>query len=75
VIRVLKALLGADGFTRASSLFDRCDGSAATVEDFIKCFEESSGRDLRPFMEWYNQAGTPAVTAKGVYDAAARHMS
>jgi len=23
-------------------------------------------------MEWYNQAGTPHVTAKGVYDAAAK---
>jgi len=43
VIRVLKALLGADGFNKGIQLyFDRCDGSAATVEDFIKCFEESS---------------------------------
>ena len=26
--------------------FERCDGTAATVEDFLACFAEVSGRDL-----------------------------
>jgi aminopeptidase N len=52
--------------------FERCDGTAATIEDFIACFAQTSGRDLEPFMQWYRQAGTPLLTAKGAYDAAAR---
>jgi aminopeptidase N len=42
-----------------------------TIEDFVKCFEDASGRDLTQFSLWYHQAGTPLVTASGSYDAAA----
>ncbi len=41
----------------------------ATVEDFIACFAEASGRDLSQFMGWYDQAGTPTLKASGQYDA------
>ncbi|HVY03109.1 MAG TPA: aminopeptidase N, partial [Caulobacterales bacterium] len=70
VIRMLKALLGEAGFAKGIQLyFDRCDGSAATVEDFIGAFADACGKDLSPFMAWYSQAGTPHIEAKGVYDA------
>jgi aminopeptidase N len=70
---MLKRLLGADAFARGMQLyFDRRDGTASTVEDFIACFAEASGRDLSDFMRWYDQAGTPALSAHGVYDAQAR---
>ncbi|MDX2233580.1 MAG: aminopeptidase N [Hyphomonadaceae bacterium] len=73
IIRVLKALIGDDAFARGMQLyFTRCDGSAATLEDFVHCFEETSGQDLGRFMTWYRQAGTPRVVARGVYDAGAR---
>jgi len=73
VIRMLKTLIGAEAFQRGMTLyFDRHDGDAATVEEFIACFAEASGRDLTQFFRWYEQAGTPIVTAKGAYDAAAR---
>lgn len=73
VIRALRALIGADAFRKGMDLyFQRCDGTAATVEDFIACFAETSGRDLTQFMTWYSQAGTPLVVAHGSYDAAAR---
>ncbi|MGE3302392.1 MAG: aminopeptidase N [Hyphomonadaceae bacterium] len=73
VIRLLKALIGDDAFAKGMQLyFQRCDGTAATIEDFIACFAEASGRDLRGLMRWYDQAGTPRVTARGNYDAAAR---
>ena len=52
--------------------FERYDGQAATVEDFIGCFETVSGRDLSLFMRWYSQAGTPKVTVRSAYDAAAK---
>ena len=73
VIRMLKRIIGEDAFARGMALyFERCDGSAATVEDFIACFVEASGRDLGSFMGWYDQAGTPSLTSRGVYDADAR---
>jgi aminopeptidase N len=73
VIRVLKRIVGEDDFARGIQLyFDRCDGTAATVEDFIACFEEVSGHDLSGFMGWYDQAGTPVLTMRGAYDAAAK---
>ncbi len=52
--------------------FERHDGQAVTIEDFVKCFEDASGRDLTQFSLWYHQAGTPLVTASGAYDAAAK---
>ena len=39
--------------------FERHDGEAATIEDFLKVFEDVSGRDLSQFALWYHQAGTP----------------
>ena len=71
VIRMLQTLVGADGYRKATDLyFKRHDGQAATVEDWVKCFEDSSGRDLAQFRRWYRQAGTPTITATGAYDAA-----
>jgi aminopeptidase N len=73
VIRMLKRLIGADAFARGMALyFERRDGTASTVEDFIACFEEASGRDLAAFFGWYEQAGTPALTSRGAYDAASQ---
>jgi aminopeptidase N len=73
VIRMLKRIVGADAFARGMELyFQRCDGTAATVEDFVGCFEEASGQSLDAFMRWYAQAGTPRVRAALRYDASAR---
>ena len=71
VTRMIATLLGRDGFKAGMDLyFERHDGQAATVEDFVKCFEDATGRDLSQFSLWYHQAGTPVVTASGAYDAA-----
>ncbi len=73
VIRMLKAYVGEDAFARGMQLyFDRCDGTAATVEDFISCFAEASGKDLSVFAQWYEQAGTPHLEVQGAYDAGTR---
>jgi aminopeptidase N len=73
VIRMLKRIIGDDAFARGMQLyFTRCDGTASTVEDFVACFEETSGQDLTQFMRWYDQAGTPTLKARGLYDEAAR---
>ncbi|CAH1671350.1 aminopeptidase N [Chelatococcus asaccharovorans] len=72
IVRMLRSLIGPAAFRRGMDLyFARCDGTAATIEDFLGCFAEASGRDLGHFAQWYEQAGTPVVTASGQYDAAA----
>lgn len=69
--RMLHTLLGKEDFRKASDLyFDRFDGQAVTVEDWVRCMEEASGRDLSQFMLWYTQAGTPNVKADWFYDTA-----
>ncbi|HZK99695.1 MAG TPA: aminopeptidase N, partial [Caulobacteraceae bacterium] len=75
VIRMLKTIIGAADFRRGMDLwFERWDGQATTVEAFIECFAETSGRDLTTFFAWYEQAGTPEVTLKARWDAAARAL-
>ncbi|HJU31777.1 MAG TPA: aminopeptidase N, partial [Hyphomicrobiaceae bacterium] len=74
VVRMLQTLLGRDGFRKGMDLyFERHDGQAATVEDFIACFEEANSRDLKQFMTWYSQAGTPELVCQLKYDA--RHRT
>jgi aminopeptidase N len=73
VIGMLKTLVGDEGYRKATDLyFERHDGQAATVEDWVRCFEDTSGRDLGQFRLWYRQAGTPVVEARGAYDAQAQ---
>ncbi len=72
VVRMVHTLIGAEKFRAGMDLyFERHDGEAATVEQFIQCFADVSGRDMTRFMLWYSQAGTPVVTAGARYDAAA----
>ncbi|MBY6119944.1 aminopeptidase N [Mameliella alba] len=62
VIRMLKTLVGDEAYAKALDLyFDRHDGDAATIEDWLKVFEDATGRDLTQFKRWYSQAGTPRV--------------
>ena len=63
VVRMIRTILGAETFREGMDLyFERHDGEAATVEDFLKVFEDVSGRDLSQFALWYHQAGTPNLT-------------
>ncbi len=73
LVRMIKTILGADGFRKGMDLyFERHDGDASTIEDFIKCFEEVTGHDLTHFSLWYHQSGTPVLKANGVYDEATK---
>ena len=76
IIRMYRTIVGPDAFARGMDLyFERFDGTAATVEDFMACFAESSGRDLSEFFRWYVQAGTPRVEAATAYDAATLRLT
>ncbi len=70
ICRMLKCLLGHKTFARGMQLyFKRHDGQAATVEDFIKCFEDTSRKSLKQFFRWYEQAGTPVVSVIEKYSS------
>ena len=65
LIRMLKTILGAEEFRKGCDYyFDTLDGTAATIEEFLACFEHSSGQNLSEFMTWYSQAGTPTLTVE-----------
>ncbi|HEY4292721.1 aminopeptidase N [Luteibacter sp.] len=71
LVRMLAGHLGHDGFRKGMNLyFERHDGQAATIEDFLKALGDATGADLSPYLAWYGQAGTPRLTAEGRFDAA-----
>ncbi|WP_102830153.1 aminopeptidase N [Bartonella bovis] len=68
VVRMVHTILGPTLFRKGMDLyFQRHDGQACTIEDFIACFAEVSGRDFSQFMLWYEQAGTPNVEIDSHY--------
>ncbi len=71
VIGMLKLLVGDADYARALDLyFDRHDGQAATIEDWLKVFEDTTGRDLTQFKLWYSQAGTPQIAVAEAWEPA-----
>jgi len=71
LIRMMATLVGAAAFRRGFDLFiARHDGRAATCEDFVDAIGAGASRDLRPFMRWYSQAGTPRLAVRSIHDPA-----
>ena len=69
LVRMIATILGRDRFRQGMDLyFQRHDGQAATIEDFLKCFEAASGEDLSHFKLWYSQAGTPELVCELKHD-------
>jgi aminopeptidase N len=62
LVRMQAHLLGPQRFRKATDLyFERHDGQAVTTDDFVRCMEDASGRDLHQFRLWYQLAGTPEL--------------
>ncbi len=75
IVRMLASVLGRDGFRRGlDRYFERHDGHAATVEDFLGALGDANGVDLTPWLAWYGQAGTPVLDAEAHYDARTRQF-
>ncbi|MGN2254104.1 aminopeptidase N [Frateuria sp. GZRe12] len=73
LVRMLAGRLGHDGFRRGMDLyFERNDGRAATLEDFLAALGQANGIDLSPYLAWYGQAGTPRLSGEGRFDQAHR---
>ncbi len=69
LIRMIYQLLGEKSFQKGITLyFQRFDGMAVTIEDFVFTMQEASGIDLEQFKLWYSQSGTPKVTMSRSYD-------
>ena len=68
VVRMIHTLLGEEMFRKGMDhYFELHDGEACTIEDFVNCFADVSGREFSQFMLWYEQAGTPTVTVNSDY--------
>tara|TARA_R110002020_G_scaffold67179_4_gene176318 strand:+ start:12835 stop:15378 length:2544 start_codon:yes stop_codon:yes gene_type:complete len=69
VIRMLKTLVGDEAYAEAVTLyFNRHDGQACTIEDWLQVFEDTTGRDLAQFKRWYAQAGTPRLAVQETFE-------
>ena len=76
VVGMYHSLLGDELFRKATDLyFDRHDGQAVTIEEFVKAMEDASGRDFTQFRRWYKQSGTPHLKVSSHYDAADKTLT
>ena len=76
VVGMLHKILGAEGFRNGSDLyFERHDGQAVTIYDFVSAMEDANQVDLSLFTRWYKQAGTPVVTVDSEYSQADQTLS
>jgi aminopeptidase N len=78
VVRMMHTLVSRAGFAAGMKLyFQRHDGQAVTCDDFAQAIADANpgsalATRLDAFKQWYAQAGTPRLQARGLYDAAAR---
>ncbi|WP_298678227.1 aminopeptidase N [uncultured Lentibacter sp.] len=70
LIGMLKRLVGDTAYDAALALyFERHDGQACTLEDWLKVFEDVTGESLAGFKLWYTSAGTPRLFVREAFEA------
>ncbi|MDX2028195.1 MAG: aminopeptidase N [Alphaproteobacteria bacterium] len=75
VVRMIQTLAGRAGFVKGMKLYvKRHDGQAVTCDDFVKAMADANRIDLRQFMLWYQQAGTPVLKVASQYDVRAKTL-
>lgn len=73
IVGMIHKLLGEEGFRKGSDLyFDRHDGQAVTIDEFVGAMEDANDVSLKQFKRWYKFAGTPVVDVTSVYDSGAQ---
>lgn len=66
---MLANMLGAGKWRQATNhYFEKHDGAAVTIDDFVDAIAETSERDLSQFKRWYSTAGTPVVDIRETRD-------
>ncbi len=69
VVRMIHTLVGGENFRAGMDLyFQRHDGQAVRIEEFVRAMQDASGVDLEQFQLWYSQAGTPSVKVNDTFD-------
>jgi aminopeptidase N len=75
VAGMIETLLGRKGFRKGMDLYiRRHDGEAVTCDDFVQAMADANHVDLKQFMRWYNQAGTPVLHVKSTYQAKQKRL-
>ena len=70
VIRMIHTILGEEGFQKGMTLyFERHDGAAVTIDDFVASMSDANNFDFDSFMPWYSKSGTPEVNVDDEYDS------
>jgi aminopeptidase N len=76
IVGMIHKLVGDNGFRKGSDLyFDRHDGQAVTINEFVSAMEDANNLSLTQFKRWYKAAGTPVVEVESYYDAVAKTYS
>ncbi len=76
ICRMLSRVVGQDGFRKGMECYiARHDNQAVTIEDFVRAIGDGAGRDLTPFLKWYEQAGTPEISFREEYDEKAQRYT
>ena len=70
VIRMIHTILGEEGFQKGMTLyFERHDGYAVTIDDFVASMADANHFNFDNFMPWYSKSGTPEVSVDDEYDS------
>jgi len=73
IVGMIHTLMGNEGFRKGSDLyFDRHDGQAVTINEFVSAMEDANSISLTQFKRWYKSAGTPVVDVVSHYDEQAQ---
>ena len=73
VVGMINKLVGDKGFRKGSDLyFERHDGQAVTINEFVSAMEDANNISLTQFKRWYKSAGTPVVDVESYYDVGAK---
>lgn len=67
VVRMLANTLGDEYRRGTDTYFERYDGQAVTVEDWLSALS-AEGKSVEHFIDWYTQPGTPEVTGDQQFD-------
>ncbi|MBU1537355.1 aminopeptidase N, partial [Myxococcota bacterium] len=76
LIRMERTLIGPERFREGMDIyFERHDGEAVIIEDFVRAMADASGFDFTHFMRWYSQAGTPVLEISDEYNPVTREYT
>ncbi len=69
LVRMIYTIIGKKNFYKGMKLyFQRHDGQAVRIEEFLSAMRDASGCQLSNFEAWYELKGTPEIKGNSIYD-------